>query len=106
MDANSEFDQGDQTVAAIKAVNAAHTQLSINIGTDFKYAYFPVLSPEFTIGRPEADLCSIKVDCWTNYCPSFIRYNKEAREWQYNKNDEGPDGDQANKIYTLYVVTY
>lgn len=66
-------------ITAIKAVAVSNTQLSISIGTDFESDYFPELSPEFTDGRPEQELCTLKVECWTEECASYIRYNKEAK---------------------------
>ena len=57
-----------------------------------------------TAGRPEADLCTLKVECWSKECASFIHYSREAREWYYNKYEEGLIGDKV--VAYIYVVTY
>jgi hypothetical protein len=57
-----------------------------------------------TEGRSEAELCNLKIECWTKECAPFIHYNREDREWQYNQYEESLRGDKV--VAYIYVITY
>jgi hypothetical protein len=103
-DAGGPDSDGDVQQTAVKAINCSHKVKKIYIGKSFNYKYFPALEPVMTAGRPEADLCTLKVECWSKECASFIHYSREAREWYYNKYEEGLIGDKV--VAYIYVVTY
>jgi len=72
---------GDLLSTAVKLVAASHTKLTINIGTDFKSSFTPTISPSMTEGRDEKVLCTLKKECWSKECASFIHYDEEASQW-------------------------
>ena len=77
-----------------------NTQISITLGEDFTYDYFPVLAPIMTEGYSEKNECSFSSECLSKVCPHFIHYDQDKGHWYYKKTDSGKAGTY------LIVLTY
>jgi hypothetical protein len=65
--------------------------------------------PGEDIVRSEKDLCTLRKECWSEDCASFIHYNELEKEWQYKASDvvDLPKATVAKPLMNyLYAIIY